>query len=988
MKRKKKQNSLFVLFILIFLLFSCKKSNTELKIFSTLEKFDTENVYSDNLPEYTFLINSKISSAKFHSGKYSVVLDSINQFALNFKINLKAKTNYSFSFWKSDNKENLFMIVTCGKGYYKSSNFIIDEEKSGWTKVQYNFVIPDSLDGKEFECYIWNNSKQTVYVDDIELKTKKFDDIANILKRIRQINDTNALILTITEEDYFNLLDQKEKALKQGVLTSDITKWIKSTIIYKDTLINTKIRLKGDWVDFLEGDKFAFRVDCRDNFYFKGMKTFSLQYIGARHYLDQWLLYKFARENDILAPRYGFINVYLNEKFLGVYAYEEHFEKQMIESLKRREGPILKFNEESLWEIILFSLKSKTNIILPAFFSSTIEPFDKKVVKEKSYKNIYLIAQNLLFQHKYATAKVSDLFEVDVLAKYYALVNVFMGYHGLMWNNQRFYYNPITSKLQPIFFDNFIEVGIYHIFKEPILGNFDFKISKLWSDQINFYIFSDSVFTIKYIYYLDKYSQKSFWDSLFYANEDAIFKNTNYINEYYKNYSFDKSIYYLNAENIQKEIPVYLKDIEKFYKYNYIYQDTFQFSKANFQKHKNTFVNTYTQTKSATSTNILIDNYYNRNIVLIGYIRKNIFYPTKNLEIKNYSYFRNDFSATVNIESVSIDSLVFMCENNRFSVELIKWQKPTAWSPRQELEQMNKFPNEQFYIVEGKKVIFSGKQKISSIIYIPAGYNVFFEPGTEIDFVNNGAFMCYSSVEMNGTAQKPIVIKSTDKTAKGFTILQAPNVTISYTTFDGLDTWKYKGWELTGATTIYESRVKIDHCNFINNVCEDDLNIVRSYFEVTNSLFSNTFGDAFDSDFCDGLVDNCVFSYLGNDAIDFSTSKIKISNCKILNANDKGVSGGEGSTLTIENCDINGANIGIASKDKSQLTLLNINLSNTNYGFVLLQKKPEYGPGKIVANNIRFKKINKELLIEEKSVVILNNKRIDGFERRLAEKFY
>ena len=213
----------------------------------------------------------------------------------------------------------------------------------------------------------------------------------------------------------------------------------------------------------------------------------------------------------------------------------------------------------------------------------------------------------------------------------------------------------------------------------------------------------------------------------------------------------------------------------------------------------------------------------------------------------------------------------------------------------------NKFPNEPYYKVNGKEIRFSGKQQIKSIVYIPSGYSVIFDPGTEIDFVNNAAFVCWSSVQMNGTLQSPIIIKSSDHTAKGFTILQAPIVTMSYTTFDGLDTWKYKGWELTGATTIYESKVKINHCNFINNVCEDDLNIVRSYFEVTNSTFSNTFSDAFDSDFCDGIVDNCIFTNLGNDAIDFSTSKINITNCKIINAEDKGISGGEASSLTVSN---------------------------------------------------------------------------------------
>ena len=92
------------------------------------------------------------------------------------------------------------------------------------------------------------------------------------------------------------------------------------------------------------------------------------------------------------------------------------------------------------------------------------------------------------------------------------------------------------------------------------------------------------------------------------------------------------------------------------------------------------------------------------------------------------------------------------------------------------------------------------------------------------------------------------------------------------------------GWELSGAVTFYEADVAIDHCIFSNNRNGDDyLNIVRSEFDINNTLFINNLADAFDSDFSIGSISNTKFVNCGNDAIDISGTKITIENIFIDN---------------------------------------------------------------------------------------------------------
>jgi hypothetical protein len=203
-----------------------------------------------------------------------------------------------------------------------------------------------------------------------------------------------------------------------------------------------------------------------------------------------------------------------------------------------------------------------------------------------------------------------------------------------------------------------------------------------------------------------------------------------------------------------------------------------------------------------------------------------------------------------------------------------------------------------------------------------------------------------------------------------------------------MNTLNYNGWTLTGAVTFYESDVDISNTTFYRNQCEDALNTIRSDFKVENSTFEYIFGDAFDSDFCTGLVDRTHFKTIGNDAIDFSGSRILIKNVLIEDALDKGISGGEESFLTVENTIIKRASIGLASKDLSVVKFENGKIEDCKYGLVLLQKKPEYGSATVVFNTSEIVKPEIEMLIEMGSVVEKDGTAIKGEKEKLADIFY
>jgi len=99
--------------------------------------------------------------------------------------------------------------------------------------------------------------------------------------------------------------------------------------------------------------------------------------------------------------------------------------------------------------------------------------------------------------------------------------------------------------------------------------------------------------------------------------------------------------------------------------------------------------------------------------------------------------------------------------------------------------------------------------------------------------------------------------------------------------------------------------VEIDACQFSDNKAGDDmLNIIRSEFEIKNSLFKHTLYDALDVDFGKGSISHTSFINCGNDGMDFSGSVVDVTEFFVNGTGDKGVSVGENSQVNINKIEL------------------------------------------------------------------------------------
>ncbi|MBT4790867.1 MAG: hypothetical protein HON90_04800, partial [Halobacteriovoraceae bacterium] len=183
------------------------------------------------------------------------------------------------------------------------------------------------------------------------------------------------LEIHINDSAYKKLELFRNKALKNGVLDKSLKQYVKGTITYNGVEIPIKLRLKGDWVDHLRGEKWSFRIKVSGDNAYQGLKSFSIQSPHTRSFLHEWFMHQVYLREGVLTTRYEFVPVIVNGKQMGVYALEEHFDKQLVEDKGKREGPFIKFNEEGVWETRIGDPDGYHS--LPYFAAAEVVPFKK-----------------------------------------------------------------------------------------------------------------------------------------------------------------------------------------------------------------------------------------------------------------------------------------------------------------------------------------------------------------------------------------------------------------------------------------------------------------------------------------------------------------------------------------------------------------------------------------------------------------------------------
>jgi hypothetical protein len=749
--------------------------------------------------------------------------------------------------------------------------------------------------------------------------------------------------------------------------------YVPAKINYETEEYKVKIRLKGDRkIHYEDLDNSSFRIKIKGNNTLFGMKVFSIHKPRARNYIEEWIYLKMMEDEGLIAPRYKFIQVSVNGKNNGLYVAEEHYTKYLIENRKHKDGPIIRFNEHTTLNYKL----------------ATIEPYESK--KWTHNDNIHLTnkAIYLLDGFRKEKLRIDEVFDVKKLATFFAIADLNLARHGVVAKSLRFYYNPITSKLEPIPFDGHRGTSLSYQNISAELGitkdkNWTYKSAGNWFRHFfNRESTYNKEFYSEYIRALYRISKKSYLDDFFTIHKDEIDTNLLLIygdNSLHDNifsfgpfpYYFDKSSYYKTQQSIKSllnkhNIEAYLEKVDgKSVIIDIINKHrtlpceivslTYKNITSNYNEKNNTILVKETPKAPRSSTRFKFD--------VTPFLTENKLIEKNNLSI-NYKF-------------PGLDKV--------YSTAVYPWKKSGLIDIKDDLlrlkSNIEKFP----FIKVNKKdkiiLIEKGTHTLTKSLIVPPGYIFKIEPGVILNLLENTLILSHSPLEWLGDKKNPIIINSVDKTKKGqgVFVLKADRMSnISFVHFKNLSHPNANNWNVSGSVSFYESDVTANKIRLEDNDAEDGLNIIRSKFTINESLFINMKSDALDVDFGEGEINRSSFTRLGNDAIDVSGTDLKLSKINIVDVGDKAISAGEKSNIEGDEIVVDQAEICVTSKDNSNVTLSNVILKNSKLGLTAFQKKSEYGPGRIEIENYNFINLGLDHAIEVKSSLKLNDQSLRG----------
>ena len=816
--------------------------------------------------------------------------------------------------------------------------------------------------GFGFGCIVYgaylNKTSQTSVLRMFLVRISEFDFsfIPNHFKG--QTADIDQLTIDITFKNLEKIRFFRERALTRGRIFEIDQEEVPARINYNGNSYRVDISLTGLLPAHIRHpNQWSLAVNVKDGETIMGMKRFALLFTQSRGYLTDWIATKLLKAKDVIGIRNDFVRVVINGKNNGIYYLEERYDKRLIENNQFREGIIFQFNEVD---------------------------FGIELYGEKTIMEIPELAEQLAKLKKlwylFLNDKIApeEIFDLKKMASIFVVSDLINGKHAYFLMNMRLYFNPHTSLIEPIGRE-------WGYFRNETYSEPSFSISKadtpeqvaLNESAILTSIVSSVIFQEEYLRQMQQYTNRNYLDSIINVNKaelESLLSKIYLQNPFYK---FPIDLLYKNKNLLRGKL-----------------SPNSPFIEASFVSLKDESLMIKFHNLLELPVEIHGVSYNGKLLRKLNRVIVDPFSPSRNAEISaNFI-----FDPQADIKNFSVDSLevsysVLGINNKKKAIVFPKeilLSDATGINPTKKVPNYTKFAFLEEDKGDGHLIFKKGKCEIREDLIIPEGYIISANPGCEIDLLNSSKIISYSPFRMFGEPDNLITILSSDSTGQGIVVFNCDEFSeFSHVNFINLSNIDEDGWDLTGAITFYEAPVNFNYCTFKNNLRGDDfINIIRSDFNITNTLFEGSFADAVDADFCTGFISDVVFKNPGNDAIDVSGTKISVKKVKILNPGDKGLSGGENSHLICEDILVEGGEIAVASKDNSIIEIDRIHVSSSKLAFCAYQKKSEYGPGKIIVRNATSEHVQTEYLIELSSTLFLNDEEIKIKTNNVGDKLY
>jgi len=233
--------------------------------------------------------------------------------------------------------------------------------------------------------------------------------------------------------------EQRDEARRTGLFTPSHSDLIPGSLESESHSARVRLRLAGDRIDRLDGERWPFYFLTRGDDHVFGMRSFELRPPSASAFPFAHLLLAHLAHEGIVAPQFGLIDFTLNGKNIGLMAFEEVPAAELLARHERRDGPILRFDS-----FPRFGEAAGTTALAPIRA--------ERVADSKTLSRNASTAARLIQAYLHEALLASDVFDAELFGRFFAIVELWGPERALHWRNLRFYFNPLTAQLEPVAF--------------------------------------------------------------------------------------------------------------------------------------------------------------------------------------------------------------------------------------------------------------------------------------------------------------------------------------------------------------------------------------------------------------------------------------------------------------------------------------------------------------------------------------------------------
>lgn len=626
--------------------------------------------------------------------------------------------------------------------------------------------------------------------------------------------------LDIAQVDFQRLAYVREMALQQGYHLPSEEDHVPVTVRYRDQTLHGKARLKGNWPDHWYSGKWSLRFKLDGDDRLDHMGEFGIHAPRVRNYMAEWVFQQALAREGVMGVSYRFVDVTINGRSMGTYALEQEFDDGVAWFNEEPPGPLVRFSKAAVHQAIVADRRMpdpERTVVL--------DVLGENATAVGYSENETAAALQLLERWRSGGLPAHDVFDLDRTARYFALSDLTGNLHGDLIHNIRFYYNPISERLEP--------VGV-----DSNSGWFIDEIKGLTTRPYYRLFFDDPVLTERYLEELERVSADGYLEALFTETEPGFRANVSVIYRDEPFYNFDPHPYHANREVIRKALHPH-RAISAYVNGTAVSQPLVDLGAS--------------QPLPVEVTALRAGDI--RALPESGPVRLTGKALHEPVQFQTVAFTLPPGAAWDASVPMEVECRVLGTMESRLESVAPAPRLPGTEDAGRLMRLPANSANFSFAVTDDDRrtvLLLPGSHRLAEPLIVPEGYALLSGPDTSIDLVQNASIVVRGPVLWEGTEDRPIRIGSSDGTGGGVTVLRARNASTLVHVHLGPFASQGAGEGTGAALTFLESPAVLELVSMDGGGMASLLRLVDSPFTITRSAFTGGAAPAVSVEFSNG----------------------------------------------------------------------------------------------------------------------------------------